>query len=68
MSGQDTLTTKEELIQVLQEFIEVIKECSNNDITKRKTTMNVEHGIGYFLTKDKYHGWIVKLDEDRDNS
>jgi hypothetical protein len=60
MSDQSAITTKEELLIILRETIETISNTPDEDIEKRKTKMNTENGIGYYISNKDIHCWIVK--------
>ena len=61
MSNQQTMTSKEELLEVLQDLIKNIESINDSEIEKRDTKLNVEKGTGYYLSNNHFHLWLVKL-------
>lgn len=61
MSEQETLSKKQELLEILQEAKEHLETLPDEEINKRKTKMQAESGIGYYITSEQFHMWIVKM-------
>jgi len=62
MDRQEILTTKEELLSVLRQAIENVKEITEEDIEKRKTKINLSNATGFYVSNKMIHFWIVKPD------
>lgn len=61
MSEQKQLTIKDELLNLMEKSIEHIKTIPDEQIEKRFTKLNTENGIGYYVSDNKVHLWIVDL-------
>lgn len=65
MSEQGHLSKKVELLAILRESIDIIQSLPEEEIEKRKTKLNTDNGTGYYISNNKVHMWIVKLDEEK---
>lgn len=63
MSEQQQLTNKEELLAILQESIKYVQNISDEEILKKKTTLNTDKGMGYLLSNEQFHIWVVKKEK-----
>ncbi len=61
MIDHQEMTKKDELIEILIESIEQIKNLPDKEIEKRKTKLNTENGTGYYISNEQVHLWLVKL-------
>lgn len=64
MINQDTSTTKEELIILLQDLIQNIQTLPENEIEKKDIKFNLEKGTGYLLDDEDFHVWLVKFQKN----
>ena len=61
MSDQHQLSIKEELLALMHETINHLQNDPEEEFIRRQTKLNTENGIGYLVTNEQFHLWIVKL-------
>ena len=63
MSEQEQQSIKDELLNLMEKSIKHIKTLPDEQIEKRLTKLNTENSIGYYVSDNKVHLWIVDLPE-----
>ena len=61
MSEQEEQSIKQELLELMQNSMKSVELLSDEEIVRRQTKFNLETGIGYLVTNEQFHLWIVKL-------